>query len=382
VLHLPPRARLGFWRLVIGLCVALPLVPVVESLPRIFPDAVLTTVVATMADSSHNAEFLSTSSVVFALLAVGGAVRLLWLGFGLFGLRRLRRGAVAVAIDAYADLRDAIAPRAACCWHDAIAQPMTFGAFRPIVLLPRRLVELSPAAQRAVVCHELLHVARGDWAWLLIEEVFRTAFWFHPAVWWALGQLHLSREEVVDDLVVRTTAARREYMSALVALAQGDAAPALPFMRARQLRARIAHLAGGIMTAPRLLIVRFALSAAVALLAGMISVSALSVQRGGAEAGPKVYEAGNGVLLPSVVKQVRPQYSESAKQRKIQGTVLLTCVVATSGVPGDITLVRALDDDLDRNAIDALKEWRFKPGTKDGKPVPVKVTVELTFTLK
>jgi TonB family protein len=135
------------------------------------------------------------------------------------------------------------------------------------------------------------------------------------------------------------------------------------------------------MIASRLVVVRFAVSLTVALLAGLVVVSALPTQRGEARH-PRVYEAADGVQLPAVVKEVRPAYAESAKQRKIQGTVFLTCVVATSGVPQDITVVRSLDEDLDRNSIQALQEWRFRPGTKDGEPVPVKITIELRFTLK
>jgi periplasmic protein TonB len=97
-----------------------------------------------------------------------------------------------------------------------------------------------------------------------------------------------------------------------------------------------------------------------------------------------VYEPGNGVQLPAVTKEVHPHYTDGAKQARLQGTVMLECVVASNGTPRDITVALSLDAvlGLDQAAIQALKQWRFKPGTKDGKAVAVRVHVEMTFTLK
>jgi len=84
------------------------------------------------------------------------------------------------------------------------------------------------------------------------------------------------------------------------------------------------------------------------------------------------------------VKEVKPSYTPEAMQNKIQGSVWLRIVVLADGTIGDITVTRSLDETygLDQEAIKAAKQWLFKPGTKDGKPVPVEVTLELTFTLK
>ena len=65
---------------------------------------------------------------------------------------------------------------------------------------------------------------------------------------------------------------------------------------------------------------------------------------------------------------------------KIEGTVSLSCVVETDGTVRDVTVVTSLDPALDEQAILAARKWRFQPGTKDGKPVRVRVTIELTFT--
>ena len=58
-------------------------------------------------------------------------------------------------------------------------------------------------------------------------------------------------------------------------------------------------------------------------------------------------------------------------------------MVLTDGTVGDdVTITRSLDDELDQEAIKAMKQWKFKPGTKDGKPVNVQVNIEMTFTLR
>jgi TonB family protein len=96
----------------------------------------------------------------------------------------------------------------------------------------------------------------------------------------------------------------------------------------------------------------------------------------------RAYKPGNGVSAPVVVKEVRPQYTPGAKEAKIQGVVTLECVVNADGTVGDVEVTKSLDAGLDQEAIKAVKKWRFEPGTKDGKPVPVQVALEMTFTLR
>jgi protein TonB len=97
-----------------------------------------------------------------------------------------------------------------------------------------------------------------------------------------------------------------------------------------------------------------------------------------------VYRPGSGVTLPRVLREVKPQYTSDAMRAKVQGTVLLQCVVKADGSVGDVQVVRSLDSafGLDQEAIKAARQWRFAPGTRLGEPVPVLVTIELTFTLR
>ncbi len=104
----------------------------------------------------------------------------------------------------------------------------------------------------------------------------------------------------------------------------------------------------------------------------------------GGGTGGGVYQPGNGVTLPRVLREVKPQYTSDAMRAKIQGTVLISCVVMPDGSVSDVHVVRSLDPTfgLDQEAMKAARAWKFAPGTRMGEPVPVQISIELTFTLR
>ncbi len=101
----------------------------------------------------------------------------------------------------------------------------------------------------------------------------------------------------------------------------------------------------------------------------------------GGGVGGGAYRVGGGVSAPGVIFKVEPEYSEEARKAKFQGTVLLSIVVDDKGQPRDIKVVRSLGLGLDEKAIEAVQKWRFRPGMRNGKPVPVYATVEVNFRL-
>jgi protein TonB len=95
-----------------------------------------------------------------------------------------------------------------------------------------------------------------------------------------------------------------------------------------------------------------------------------------------VYRIGGGVSQPSITRKVEPEYSNKAREEKIEGTVKLSVVIGREGrVEDDIKIEKSLDPELDENAITAVKKWRFKPAMKDGATVRVYATIEVTFRL-
>ncbi len=106
-----------------------------------------------------------------------------------------------------------------------------------------------------------------------------------------------------------------------------------------------------------------------------------SVPGSGGGMGGGAYRIGGGVSPPSIIYKVEPEYSEEARKAKFQGSVLLFVVVDEYGNPRDIKILRPLGLGLDQKAIEAVEKWKFSPGKKDGKPVPVQAQIEVNFRL-
>jgi len=101
----------------------------------------------------------------------------------------------------------------------------------------------------------------------------------------------------------------------------------------------------------------------------------------GGGVGGGVYKVGGGVTAPVVIFKKDPEYSEEARKAKYQGTVLLAIEVDPSGKATNIRVVRSLGLGLDEKAMDAVKQWKFKPGYRNGAPVTVAATIEVNFRL-
>jgi periplasmic protein TonB len=104
----------------------------------------------------------------------------------------------------------------------------------------------------------------------------------------------------------------------------------------------------------------------------------------GGGTGGGVYRVGSGVSSPIVVFEKRPAYTADAMRARIQGAAWVAAIVMPDGSVGGAHIVRSLDSTfgLDEEAIKAVKQWRFQPGTRLGKPVPVEIVVEVTFTMR
>jgi TonB family protein len=102
--------------------------------------------------------------------------------------------------------------------------------------------------------------------------------------------------------------------------------------------------------------------------------------RGGGIGGG-VFRVGGGVSAPRALDTPDPEYSEEARKAKYQGTCVLWLIVGPDGKPRDIKVARALGMGLDQKAIEAVRNWKFEPAMKDGRPVAVQINVEVNFRL-
>ena len=102
--------------------------------------------------------------------------------------------------------------------------------------------------------------------------------------------------------------------------------------------------------------------------------------RGGGIGGG-VFRVGGGVLAPRPISTPDPEYTEEARQAKYEGTCVLGMIVGADGEPREIRVQRGIGMGLDKKAIEAVEQWRFSPATKDGRPVSVQISVEVSFKL-
>ena len=276
-------------------------------------------------------------------------------------------------------------------------EPGVLGVLDPKLLWPVGLSDrLSDAELEAVLAHEACHVDRRDNLTAIIHVIVETVFWFHPVVWWIGTRLVRERERACDEEVLRMGADKRNYAEGILKVCgfcMQSPSRFVSGVSSSNLTARIERIvqrpmASALTLSARLLVAGvLVVTAGAPLVAGVVGgrrgVSS-TPGRDASQEKPTVYRPGEGIVSPKLVSEVKPDYTKEAMDAKIQGWLSLEAVVLESGLVGDVEIIDSLDQvyGLDDQAIKAIKQWRFKPGTKDGKPVAVRVEVEFSFTLK
>ena len=432
-----PRARLLYWHLLLVACLLLPAVrPWRREIVSASVQVTTTVLSAQPADTAHRS--VPAAAIVLTVLAAGFLLRLAWLCAGFWQLRRYRRRSTPL----YPPSTWGVEARLRLSHF--VSSPVTFGFRRPVVLLPASFPDLPESMREAILCHEILHVRRGDWLFTMAEEAVRAVFWFHPAIWWLLGEIQLAREQAVDRAVIEVTKSRDEYVDALLAIAGArarlDLAPAPLFLRKRHLKQRVvslfteAHisqtrlisaLASGLV----LLILQcwlaagaFPLSAppepAAEIPAAQVVPAAppvLATAEAPAApvpappsaapprralrkftvpeirpepvtlappepAQPPRIRVGGNVQQSKLVSQPRPLYPPIAKQARISGVVHLQAVIAKDGTVADLKVLSG-HPLLVQSALEAVRQWVYAPTLLNGNPVEVLTQIDVNFTL-
>jgi TonB family protein len=357
-----PAARLLYWQVLLAACLALPwLRPwrtevIVVSRGSVAVSPGLPGVPLPL-QLHHTLPSLATIGLL--LLGVGAALRVLWLLFGFLKLARHRRHGVELPLQP--EWKGMVGD-ATILLSDDVRGPVTFGFFRPVVLLPAAFPLMPQAMRDAILSHELLHVARRDWAFTLIEEFVRAAFWFHPAIWWVLGEIQLTREQTVDHAVIQMTQARDPYVDTLLAMAgaiamEPDLAPAPSFLRRRHLKQRVIGLIQeSSMSKTKML---FAQSAALAMMAAAswLVTGAIPLR---AQTQTVTDGAGVTVSLDSSQLLHRPPlyYPAKALAQGVEGTVVVQAHLDASGEVTDDSILSG-PDALRKDVQQAVLSWHF-----------------------
>jgi TonB family protein len=334
----------------------LPLGALVPVKPISFRTLALDAVVRHSPVMTH-AVALPWRSIVLAFWAFGTMLLVLRLVIGYWRISRLMRMATPLG------------PR---LFAANVNVPIASGLFRPVVLLPSAAAAWPEWQRTAALHHELAHIARKDLCVNFVASLSCAVYWFHPLVWTMSGHLRREQEAACDDSVIHTGFDRTTYAEALLAVAKKSPSTLIPgcyMTTTSDVKSRILRLLAA-QVSPRTTFLRTASAFAAIVLA----FAALAPVRA-----EKIYTIGEDVTSPRVLEKTDVVYPEDAKADKIQGTVVLSCVIGADGLAHDISVIKSLDPRFDRNAAEAVEQWHFAPGIHEGEPVPVRATIEVNF---
>ena len=263
-----------------------------------------------------------------------------------------------------------------------VQTPILVGLLHPAILLPEAARTWTDEQRRMVLIHEFTHFRQGDCWTNLLAQAVRAAFWFHPVVWLLVSRLSREQELTCDEAVIASGHSRHDYAAFLLDAVRDLKsremfACAMAGSGGRSLKQRFANLLDPM---PRPALTR---RIAVSLASLSLVAMALTVVRPvWSQSDGKAYKVGDGIMQPRVLSKVDPEYTQDAKDDRIEGPVVLKTIITAEGNASEITVVKSLNPGLDQKAIEALSKWTFQPGTKDGKPVPVWANVEINFRLR
>jgi TonB family protein len=254
-----------------------------------------------------------------------------------------------------------------------VSSPFSCGVLRPLILLPSSALDWDESRLRVVLLHEMAHVHRRDCLAKYVAQGARALLWWNPLAWMIASRLNHEQELACDDAVLSAGVRAETYAKVLIGVAREFKSPltfGCAMADSTALRDRLTRLfewrQDGARSKRR---------TAVAIPLLLLLMTTVSIAE-------KTYKVGPGIVPPKVLEKGEPQYTEAARNSKIEGPVVLTLVIGTDQRAHDIKVVKSLDAGLDSNAVASIKTWRFQPGNKNGKPVPVRATVEVNFRLR
>jgi TonB family protein len=278
-----------------------------------------------------------------------------------------------------------------------ISGPVTMGFQRKLVLLPGNMVDRLPEAEvHAVLAHEFAHIRRNDFAKNLIYELLGLTVSYHPLFHMTRQRMRESREIVCDQMAAEV-GGHRQYARSLLRLASllAGGVPvrtphALGIFDTKTFERRIMKLSEKrreIRAVRRLAIVAacaaFGVAACGSALALGVQVDAATSSAAStnqAQGHSQPLHVSPGIMAGQRVSGPNPKYPEAAKKKKIQGTVVLDALV---GKDGSVKSVKALSGpkELRDSAIDAVRQWKYKPYLLNGEPVEVTTKINVIYSL-
>ena len=371
------RARLAWWQALLGVCLLLPLL-------QPWKQTLIASSIAFSARTPAGIPALDApapvpfpwETVVVGVMAAGIVLRLAWLALGMYRLRVYLDRATLYACP----LARRMEVHSYVGLSADVNSPVTFGVRRPVILFPSRFAEMDPAMQETIACHELLHVERRDWLFTVAEELVRALLWFHPAIWWLLGEIQLTREQVVDHEVVRLTQSREHYLNALLAIASTrarlDLAPAPLFLRKRHLSQRVAQILKEVTMSRTRIAASLAGISSILLLAGWFMVRTLPLEAAPQLSSTRADSPGVSVdqAEANLLHRAPVDYPAEARAKRIQGTVTLEVDIDETGAVADARVLSG-PQELRKAALQSVLQWHYSRTM----PLPAKTQVSVKF---
>jgi TonB family protein len=363
-----PGTMLVYRQILLAACLLLPLLQPWKRppIPSSGGVSVSSTIVSTAAAPDSRRPTIEESAAF--LLAAGALIRLGWLMIGLVRLRRHRLSAEPLTPlpRVFEDLQSRLGVWPSIALSAEVPGPVTFGIRNTVILLPLHFHDLPQGAQRAIACHEMAHIRRGDWAFTIVEEIIRAVFWFHPCVWWLLGQIQLTREQAVDCEVIAITASREQYIDALLAVAGGrpqpDLAPAPLFLQKSHLSQRVALILKGVTMSRQRLLSSLATIGGALLVTARMAVLYFPISAPAQE----VIRGENNLLHRAPI-----EYPAEARVKGIEGTVIVEVKLNERGIVTDARVVNG-PEPLRKAALRSVLDWHYSGQAQS----PVEVAID------
>jgi bla regulator protein blaR1 len=275
-----------------------------------------------------------------------------------------------------------------------IFAPMTIGCIRKCVLLPTgMLTGLAHSDVDTAIAHELAHVRRNDFLKNLIYELLSLPVNYHPA-FWVVRQRMTETREMVCDAVAAEFSGSRQYARSLLRLASLllEGKPmgvphAIGVFDANTLERRVMKLTETKKPTGRL---RRGAALAACILLGIATASTLvalrfdvnaAVANGAASEKPEPRSVPPATMQDHLLTKVTPKYPPDAKKAGIQGTVVLEAIIGDTGRVENLKVVSG-PNELVQSAMDAVRQWTYKPVLLNGAAIEVKTTVSVFYTLE
>jgi bla regulator protein BlaR1 len=300
--------------------------------------------------------------------------------------------------------------------RDCAMEPGIFGIFRPVLLWPATISEhLQDSHLRAILAHEVSHVRRRDNLAAAMHMAVEAIFWFHPMVWWLGARMVEERELACDEEVLQLGNPPSIYAESILKTCKFCVESPLACvsgvtgaeLKKRVVRIMTPNSAKKLGPGRRLLLASVGIATVVGpVLFGLWNTPRVRAQSPQATepqavtvdfaaqaqdapiqsssksaAAPRIYHVGGDVSAPELIFAPDPQYSEEAKRAKYQGVCVVSLIVDAQGNPQRVQVVRHLGKGLDQKAVEAVKQYRFKPAMLHGEPVAVVVNIEVNFRL-